>query len=141
MPARDVTHPAGEDDDRRVSRILKQITDDVKTIGRDEVELAKIEIQSAARASAIDAAAIVLGGVVALIGLGLLCVVVVVALAPVIPPLWLRLLIMAAVYLVIGGAVAGIFARRIKRHAVPDLSRPAEEAKHTFHDVKASLGG
>lgn len=140
MPARDSTLPAGEDDGR-VSRILQQITHDVKTIGRDEIELAKLEIQSAARASAIDAAAIVLGGIVALIGLGLLCVVVVVALAPVIPPLWLRLLIMAVVYLIIGGVVAGMFARRIKRHAVPDLSLPAREAKRTIEDIKAGLQG
>jgi len=139
MPARDPTRPTGEDG--RISQVLHQITDDMKTIGRGEIELARLEIQRAARAAAIDAAAVVLGGIVALIGLGLLCVVVVVALAPVIPPLWLRLLIMAVVYLALGGIVAGMFAKRLKRDAVPDLSRPAEQAEHTIHDIKAGLRG
>ena len=139
MPAQDPTNPTGEDG--RVSRVLHQITEDMKTIGRDEIELARLEIQRAARTAAIDAAAAMLGGLVALIGLGLLCMVVVVALASVIPPLWVRLLIMAVVYLVLGSAVAGMFARRFKRDAVPDLSRPAEQAAHTIHDVKAGLQG
>lgn len=139
MPARDPTTPAGEDGG--VRRVLHQITDDIKTISRDEIELTRLEIQRAARTAAIDAAALMLGGVVALIGLGLLCVVVVVALAPVIPPLWLRLLIMAVVYLVLGGTVAAMFGRRFKRDAVPDLSRPKDQAKHTIHDIKAGLQG
>lgn len=139
MPARDPTKPAGEDGG--VSRVLHQITDDIKTIGRDEIELTRLEIQRTARTAAIDAAILVLGGIVALIGLGLLCVVVVVALAPVIPPLWLRLLIMAVVYLVLGGAVAAMFGKRLKRDAVPDLSRPRDQAKQTIHDIKSGLGG
>jgi uncharacterized membrane protein YqjE len=139
MPAQDPTQPTAEDG--RVGRVLHQIAEDVKTIGADEIELAKLEVQRAARTAAIDAAAAMLGGTVALIGLGLLCLVVVVALAPIIPPLWLRLLIMAVIYLVVGGLVAAVFAKRIKRDAVPDLSRPAQQARNTIQDIKAGLQG
>ena len=105
-----------------MGELLHRISDDVKTIARDEVELARHELERTAKVAAADAAVILLGGIVALIGLGLLCVVAVVALEPLIDPLWLRLLIMAVVYMAAGGTVAGAFAKRLKRDATPDLT-------------------
>ena len=125
----------------RVGELLHRITDDVKTIAKNEVDLARIEIERTAKSAAADAAVILLGGIVALIGLGLLCVVAVVALAPVIPPLWLRLLIMAVVYLVAGGIVAGVFARRLKDDIKPDLDLPKREAQQTVDAIKDGLRG
>jgi hypothetical protein len=123
----------------RIGELLQQITDDLKTIARDEVELVKLELAHTARATAADAAFVLLGGIVALIGLGLLCVVAVAALEPVIPPLWLRMLIMAVVYLAIGGGVAGVFGRRLRRDAAPDLEAPAGHAKRTVDSVREGL--
>jgi hypothetical protein len=79
------------------------------------------------------------GGFVGLIGLGILCMVAVVALAPVIPALWLRLLIMAVVYLIAGGAVAAGFASRIRKDAAPDLTIPKVEAKLAVQNIKDGL--
>jgi hypothetical protein len=104
------------------SELLHRITDDVKIIAHDEVELVRGELQVTARHAAVDAAVVLIGAIVALIGVGMLCMVVVAALAPVIPALWLRLLIMAVVYLAIGGAIAGAFMARLKRDAVPHLA-------------------
>ena len=64
-------------------------------------ELARMELERTAKSAAADAAVVLLGGIVALIGLGLLCLVAVAALEAVIEPLWLRLLIMSLVYLAI----------------------------------------
>ena len=119
--------------------LLQRIADDVKTIARDEVELVAQELAHTARRAAGDAAVVVLGGLVALIGFGLLCVAAVVALEPLIDSLALRLVVMAVVYLAAGGAIAGILAGRLKRSAVPDLSLPLTEAKHTIEDVKNGL--
>ena len=80
-----------------------------------------------------------LGGIVALIGLGMLCAAVVAALEPVIPSLALRLLIMAAVYIVVGGVVAGVFAKRLKKDIVPDTTIAGYEAKRTVAGVKNVL--
>jgi hypothetical protein len=77
--------------------------------------------------------------IVALIGLGLLCVAAVDALGALISPLWLRLIIMAVVYLAIGGVVAGVFAKRLKRDAAPDFSAPVAEAKQTVESIKGGL--
>src|SRR5262245_5316491 len=90
---------------RRVGELLHRITDDVRTIARDELELVKGELGITAKVAAGEAAAIVLGGLVALIGLGMLCVAAVAALGAVISSLALRLVLMAAVYMIVGSIV------------------------------------
>ncbi len=123
----------------RIGELVHRITDDVKTIARDEVELVREELKDSARAAAIDAAVAVLGAIVALIGIAMLCVVVVVALAPVIPALWLRLLIMAVIYLIVGGAVAAGFGVKLKTDAVPKLGVAKYEGKRTASGIKETL--
>lgn len=123
----------------RVGDLLHRISDDMKTIAKGELELAKGEVQSTAKTAAFEAAIIVLGGIVALIGLGMLCASAVAALEPVISSLALRLLLMALVYLVLGTIVAGIFAKRLKKDVVPDTTVPAYEAKRTIEGAKHAL--
>jgi membrane protein implicated in regulation of membrane protease activity len=122
-----------------VGDLVHRISDDVKTIARDEIELAKLELAHSAKIAAIDGAAVVLGGVVALIGLAMLATAVAVALAPIIPPLWLRLVIMAIVYLTSGVVVAASFAKRLKHDAVPHLTIPRDEMHQTIGNIKAGL--
>lgn len=124
---------------RGIGDLLHAITDDLKTLGKGELELAKREVTSSAKSAAFEAAFIVLGGVVALIGLGMLCAAAVAGLGGLIPPLWARLLIMAAVYIVAGGIVAGAFAKRLKKDALPDTTVPSYEAKSTIAGVKHVL--
>jgi hypothetical protein len=119
--------------------ILHRIADDVKTIARDEIELVSQEVTHSAKVAANEAAIVVLGGIVALIGFGLLCVAAVAGLEPVIGSLAIRLLIMAGVYLGLGGALAGTLAARLRRDAVPNLSLAVDEAKRTVEDVRRGL--
>lgn len=125
--------------DGSIGEIVHRVADDVKTIAQDEVELIRLEIDRSARSAATGAAAVMLSALVALIGLGLLCVSVVDALEPLIAPLWLRLLIMAVVYLAAGGIMAGVFSRRLKRQATPDMSRVAAHAERTVDTVRQQL--
>ena len=122
-----------------VGDLLHRITDDVTIIAKDELELATDELAHVARTAAAESAMVVLGGFVALIGVAMLCATAVAALAGLIPPLWARLLIMAVIYLVVGGAIAAVFARRLKRDIKPDLTVPSYEARHTFAGVKESI--
>jgi len=46
----------------RVGELLHRITDDVKTIAHDEIELVKEELAHTAKAAAVDAAVILLAG-------------------------------------------------------------------------------
>ncbi len=122
-----------------LGEVVRRIGDDVKTIASDELQLAKIELTRGMKVAAAHAAAILLGGVVALVGIGMLCVTAVVALEAVIPPLWLRMTIMAVLYLVAGGTVAGIFARKLKQDANPIESDAYGEARATVENIKRGL--
>jgi hypothetical protein len=123
----------------RVGDLIHRITGDLKTIARDEIELVKGEVQHHARLAAGEAAVIVLGGIVALIGLGMLCASAVAALGAVIPSLALRLLLMAAIYIVVGGAVAASFGKRLGKDIKPDTTVASYEAQRTIAGVKATL--
>lgn len=131
--------PNGSHGKPGVGEIIHRITDDVKTIASDELQLAKMELGRTVKTAAGEAAVVVLGGIVALIGFGMLCVVAVVALGAVIEALWLRLLIMAIVYLVAGGVIAGAFAKKLASDVKPDMSLPIYEAKATVENIKDGL--
>jgi hypothetical protein len=119
--------------------LIRRISEDVRTIARDETELLRAEARRVARSAARDGAAVLFGGIVALIGLAFLCLAAVAALAPVLPSLALRLVAMGAIYLGIGGALAAGFARRLRRNAVPDLAVPVREARATLQGAKATI--
>lgn len=125
----------------KIGDLLHRITDDVKTIASNEVELAKLELARTAKKSLADIAVVLFGAIVALIGLSLLAVVAVVALAPVIPALWLRLLIMSLVYLAIGGGIAVVFGKKLGSDIKPNLDLPAREAQQTVQAIKEGLRG
>jgi uncharacterized membrane protein YqjE len=123
----------------RIGDLVHRITDDVKTIARDELELTKTELAHDAKVAATEGAVVMLGGVVALIGLGMLATAAAVALAPLIPPLWARLIIMAVIYIVAGAVVAAAFAKKLKSDAVPHFTIAKEEAASTVGNIKAGL--
>jgi len=122
-----------------VSALLHHIGQDMKTIASNELELLRNKLAHHTEMVITRAAVVWLGAMVGLIGLAMLCVVAVVALAPVIPPLWPRLLIMAVVYLVIGGTIAGISGGRLAKSWRPDLSEPIETLKRAAASVKEGL--
>ena len=125
----------------KIGDLLHRITDDVKTIASNEVELAKIELTRTAKKAVMDTAVVLFGAIVALIGLSLLAVVAVVALEPVIPQLWLRLLIMSVIYLAVGGGVAVVFGKKLGSDIKPNLDVPAREAQQTVEAIKEGLRG
>jgi uncharacterized membrane protein YqjE len=121
----------------KVGDLLKHIGEDVKTIAVSELELARTKLGSYLEQTVMKAAAMILGAFVALVGLAMLCIVVVVALAPVIPALWLRLLIMAVVYLAVGGGATLLFAKKMA--APPDLDHEVDEVGQTIDRVSEGL--
>jgi hypothetical protein len=118
-----------EPQEPELGALIQNISDDLKLLAHDEMELVRIDIAQGMKRPIADAGAIVLGGVLALIGLGLLCTTAVVALQPLIHPLWLRMLIMSAVYFALGVVVAGMFMARLRRDAPAQLTRTVERAR------------
>jgi len=118
---------------------MQRIGDGLKTIASDEVKLAKVELLEELKKPLVDAGAIVLGGVIVIIGLGLLCTTAVVALEPLIPALWLRMVIMSVAYFALGYGIMVLYAKRFQSNVTPELPRTTLEAKRTVEAVKAEL--
>jgi hypothetical protein len=122
-----------------IGHLIHSISDDLQAIGRDEMALARVEITKALKRAAAEAGAILLGGIVALVGLAMLCAAAVPALEPVIEPLSLRLLLVAVVYMAAGAAVATVFTKRLAHDATPDLGEVSHQAKRTIQAVREGL--
>jgi len=130
---------SSEPSEPELGDLIQNISDDLKVLAHDEMELARIELAKGMRRPIADAGAIILGGVVALIALGLLCTTAVVALQPLVPPLWLRMLIMSFAYFALGGLVAGRYMLRLRREGPPDMTRTVHEAQRTAQALKGEF--
>lgn len=125
--------------DGGISGLLHRISDDAKTLVHDEMELVRDDISRSAKTAAVEAAVIVVGALVAMVGLGFLCTAGVVALEPVIPSLAARLLLGAVFFIVLGGVLAGVFVKRLRKDAVPDGKLVKYEAQQTIKAVKRGI--
>lgn len=133
------TQPGNGGPTTSIGEVVRRIGDDVKTIATDELALAKLELTRGFKVALGNAVAVLLGGIVALIGFAMLCVTAVVALAPVIPALWVRMIMMAAIYLLLGGVVAGAFVKKLKVDANPAESDTVEQAEVTVGNIARGL--
>ena len=125
-----------------VSDLVMDIARDVATLARDEVTLAKLELESKLEQAALTAAAIALSGALGLIGFALLCATAVVALEPAMPALWGRMLLMAGCYLLLGGLGSAIFLAQLKRKASRNPApRATREARETVTAAQREVRG
>lgn len=123
----------------KVADVIRDIGHNMKTIAMDELELSRREITGYVEKMILRASAALLGAFVALIGLGMLCIVVVAALEPVLEPLWLRLLIMAVAYLGLGGGMALWFIKRMGALHGPDLHKQISELGETADAISDGI--
>ncbi len=121
-----------------VGGLVQRIGGDLKAIAEDQLALARLELIDGLKEPLADAVAIVLGGVLAIIGLGLACATAVVALEPLIEPLWARMLIMSVVYMACGAIVAGVYIKQLRSDA-PSMARTKREASRTVEAIKAEV--
>src|SRR5207245_6246958 len=99
---RDATRAVMDAQQPHIVDAVKHVAGDLKTIASDELELGRNALARYLSDVVTKASIAILGAIVALIGLAMLCTTAVVALAPVIDALWLRLLLMASVYIPTG---------------------------------------
>jgi membrane protein len=118
--------------------LAKRVGDDFATLAKSHVELARTELSSGVKSTAIDAGAIVLGGIVALIGLAMLCTAAIAGAEPLIPALWLRLVLGAVLYMGLGAALIGVFVKRLRGEPL-NMKRTRTEVERTAHALKESV--
>lgn len=130
--------PAPSAADASIGTLLQRVIQDAQTLGREELALAKLELIRTGERTAAAVATLTLGGVLSLISLGLLCMTVVAALQPLIPALWLRMLLMSVVYSFIGSMLVGAcLAWMAKKPSA--LTKTKTEAEKTVAALKEEV--
>jgi len=122
--------------DGRVGDLLKSISDDVKLLVRDEVELAKAELVPSARNAGIGAGLFGGAGYFAISAMLILYFAAAYGLIALGLPAWLAFLIVGVVLLVVGGVLALIGRSRVKQVKPPE--RTIGVANETIAEVKAA---
>jgi hypothetical protein len=123
----------------KVGDIIKGISDDVKLLVRDEVELAKAELIPSAKQAGLGAGLLGGAGYFAISGMLLLYFAAAFGLVAAGLPEWLAFLIVGAALLVLA-AILGLIGRaRVKKVTPPE--RTIATATQTLDQVKAAAQG
>lgn len=125
----------GRDSSASTSELISRLTDELKTLVRDEMRLAQIEVSSKAKRAGVGAGIIGAGGLLALYGLGVLIAAAVLALALVVDA-WLAALIVAVVILVIAGVAALLGKNRVQEAGTPVPQATVESVKADVDAVR-----
>jgi F0F1-type ATP synthase assembly protein I len=117
--------------DERTGELVKQLTEDVRTLVRKEIELGKAELSAKGRQAGAGAGMLSGGAVMGLLALAALTTCLIAALDTAMP-LWLAALIVGVVY----GAIAGVLAVTGKNQ-VQEAAPPVPE--ETVDSVKEDM--
>jgi uncharacterized membrane protein YqjE len=124
--------PSGGDQEASTGQLVKQLSEQMSRLVRDEMKLATVEMTGKAKTAGKGAGLFGGSGVMALYGAGCLIACVIIALAGVVRP-WLAALIVGLALLAAAGAAA-LAGRSELRKATPPM--PAEAAESVKADVE-----
>ena len=127
---------AGASHDRSVGELVQQLTTQVSTLARKEVELAKLELSQKGKVLGIGGGMIGAAGLVAVLGLGALTAALILALAQLIDEPWVAALIVAAAYLAVAGVLALLGRKRIQEASPLVPEQATESVKEDVEWVK-----
>lgn len=125
-------HNGAELEDRSVADLVKQLTEQTRTLARQEIELAKAELAAKGRKAGIGAGMLGAAGLLGFFAFAVLTACFVLGLATAMAP-WLAALVVAVVY----GAIAGVLAltgRKEIRAATPPV--PEQAVDEVKEDVR-----
>ncbi len=123
--------------DEATSDLVRRLTDEMKTLVRQELALAQAELQEKGKRAGIGAGLTGAAGVIALFGLGALLVAVIAALALVLP-VWAAALIVGGVLLLLAGGLALAGIGQVKRATPPMPEQAIASTKRDVETVKES---
>jgi uncharacterized membrane protein YqjE len=128
------TQSAGPPDARATGELVHDLSQQVSTLIRQELELAKVELTDKGKQAGIGAGMFGGAGLVAVFGIGALVAAAVLALATAVDA-WLSALIVAVVLFAIAGVAALLGKSRVQR-AVPPA--PQQTIDTTKQDIEAT---
>ena len=129
--------PSGGDQEVPTGQLVKQLSEQVSQLVREEVKLATLEMTGKAKTAARGAGLSGGGGVMALYGTGCLLAAAIIALAGVMSP-WLAALIVGVALFAVAGIAALAGKGQFKKATPPMPSQAAESVKADVEQIKES---
>lgn len=126
--------------DASTATLLRQLTDQVGTLVRDEVALARQELRQKGRRAGAGAGALGAGGVLALYGGGALVAAAILGIAQVLRP-WLAALVLGAALVIVAGMAAMAGRGQIRRATPPVPERTATSVREDIDTVRQRMHG
>jgi hydroxyethylthiazole kinase-like sugar kinase family protein len=123
--------------DTPTGELVKQLSEQVSRLVRDELKLATLEMTGKAKAGGRGAGLFGGSGVMALYGAGCLLAAAIIALAGVLRP-WLAALIVGVALLAVAGIAALAAKSQLKKAAPPIPSQATESVKADVEQIKES---
>jgi len=124
-----------DSDERSLSELVQQLSDQTTTLARREVELAKAEMAIKAKRLGVGVGAFGAAGIVALFAVGALTATLILALATAMSG-WLAALIVTAVYGAVAGVLALVGRQRVEAGTPPVPERAIESSKQDVETAK-----
>lgn len=121
-------------EERSVSELFQQLTEQTTRLAQKEIELAKAEMAVKGKRLGIGAGAFSAAGLIALFALGAATAAAILGLATALEG-WLAALIVAVVYLMLAGGLALLGRSKVREAAPPVPEQTAESIKE---DVKST---
>ena len=128
---------SGEEHEASAGQLVKQLSEQVSHLVRDELKLATVEMTAKAKTGARGAGLFGGGGAAAFYGAGCLIACVIIALAGVLQA-WLAALIVGVVLFVIAGLAAMAGRSSFKKATPPVPTQAAESVKADVEQIKES---
>ena len=122
------------------TELLERLTDDVRTLVRDELDLARRELSAKAKRAGAGAGLFGGAGVLALYGVAAL-VFTVGALLALVLPAWAAALIVTAAVLLVAGVAALIGRAQLKRAVPPEPLEAMASGRRDVEAVKDAIRG
>src|SRR4051794_9203794 len=123
---------------RPTGELVKDLSTQVSTLVRQELELAKVELTAKGRQAGIGAGMMTAGGVLALFGIGALTAAAILALDTTMAG-WLAAVIVGAAWLLIAGVLALVGKSRAQRAVPPVPQQTVETVKEDVRWTKNSV--
>lgn len=131
---------SAEAEERSISELLQQLTEQTTKLAQKEIELAKAEMAAKGKRLGIGAGAFSAAGLIALFALGAATAAAILGLATALEG-WLAALIVAVVYLMLAGVLAIVGRSKVQAAAPPVPEQTAESVKEVVESTKAKAKG
>jgi len=130
-PARPVT-------DQSISELVQRASEQISTLVRDEIALAKAELTEKGKHAGIGVGLFGGGGVLALYGTGALIATLIIVLAEWMP-LWAAALIVTVVLFAVAGVLALLGKKQVTKAVPPEPTAAIESVKADVDEVKQAV--